>query len=161
MVDLDLQQDAVDVYSFLASRASAYTPTNECGPGGADPIKMLYAGYEFDQAGWFALVFDRRPDAGHDGEWTSYLDGNMLDRPVWEMAQRRNEDHPIHVRGVDGLVYQLPTGSEFGPLLGQLLVGVLKRAEHDGVFARLPRSEGFKLGLEEFNGSFGWDSELG
>jgi hypothetical protein len=122
---------------------------------------MVYAGYEFDQSGWFALIFDRRPDACHDGEWTSYLEGNMLDRPEWTAAQERNEEHPIRVRGEDGKVSKLPEGSEIGPLIGQMLVGVLQRAETDGVFARLPRAEGFKLGLEEFNGSLGWDSETG
>ena len=107
------------------------------------------------------MVFDRRPDAGHDGEWTSYLDENMLDRPRWAAALEQNEERPIRVRGEDGQVRKLPEGSEIGPLIGQMLVGVLQRAEADGVFGRLPRAEGFKLGLEEFNGSLGWDSQTG
>ena len=78
-MDLDLQRDAADVYDYVASRASAYAPASDHGPGGTGPVKMVYAGYEFDQAGWFALIFDRRMDAGHDGEWTVYLDENMLD----------------------------------------------------------------------------------
>ncbi len=160
-MDLDFQQDAADVYAYVASRASAYTPTGDRGPGGAGPVRMVYAGYNFDQSGWFALVFDRRPDAGHDGEWTLYLDGNMLDRPGWVTARERNEEQPIRVRGEEGLVRELPAGSEFGPLIGRMLVGVLQLAERDGVFARLPRADEFKLGLEEFNGSLGWDSQTG
>jgi hypothetical protein len=138
-MDLDFQQDAADVYAYLVARAASYTPAGDHGPGGIGPVKMVYAGYEFDQAGWFALVFDRRPNAAHDGEWTVYLEGNMLDRPKWVTAGVR-------------------CGSKFGPLLGQMLVGVLQRAERDGVFAQLPRADGFRLGIEEFNGSFGWDS---
>src|SRR5262245_45564566 len=107
---------------------------------------MVYAGYEFDQAGWFALIFDRRPDAAHDGTWTSYLDGNMLDRPGW-VATR--------------LIRRVLRGSEFGQRLGRMLVGVLERAEREGVFAGLPQADGFRLGLEEFNGSLGWDSQTG
>jgi hypothetical protein len=158
-LDLDLQKDAADVYAYVVSRASAYTSNGDRGPGGGGPVKMVYAGYEFDQAGWFALVFDRRPDAGHDGEWTLYLDGNMLDRSGWMAARQRNEALPIQVRGEDGLVREVPAGSEFGPLIGQVLVGVLQRAERDGVFARLLLADGFRLGLEEFNGSLGWDSQ--
>jgi hypothetical protein len=160
-VDLDLQQDAADVYAYVASRASAYTPADDRGPGGSGAVKMVYVGYNFDQSGWLALVFDRRPDAGHDGTWTLYLEGNRLDRPRWVVARERNEEWPIQVRGEDGVVRDLPAGTHFGWLLGRLLVGVLRRAERDGVFARLPRADGFRLGLEEFNGSLGWDSHTG
>ena len=160
-MDLDLQQDAADVYEYVVSRASAYMPTGDRGPGGDGPVKMVYAGYNFDQSGWFALIFDRRTHAGHDGEWTLYLDGNMLDRPGWVTARERNEELPIQVRGEDGQVRELPPGSHFGQLLGRMLVGVLQRAERDGMFVRLPRADGFRLGLEEFNGSLGWDSQTG
>jgi hypothetical protein len=103
---------------------------------------MVYAGYEFDPSGWFALIFDRRPNACHDGEWTSYLEHNMLERPHWV------------TEGALG-------GKKFALFLGKMLVDVLRRANSDGVFATLPRSGDFRLGLEEFNGSFGWDSEFG
>jgi hypothetical protein len=160
-LDLDLQQDAADVYAYVASRVTAYSPDGDRGPGGSGLVKMVYAGYEFDQAGWFALVFDRRPDAGHDGEWTLYLHGNMLSRPGWLKARERNEAWPIEVRREDGSVRKMPPRSEFSQLLGQMLVGVLQRAERDGLFACLPRAAGFWLGLEEFNGSLGWDSHRG
>lgn len=160
-MDLDLQQDAADVYAYISSRALAFNPTSDHGPGGTAQVKMVYAGYEFDQAGWFALIFDRRLDAGHDGEWTLYLDDNMLDRPTWAAACERNCELPIRIRGEDGMVRDLPAETEFGPLIGRMLVGVLQRAERDGVFARLPRADGFLLGLEEFNGSLGWDSQMG
>lgn len=149
------------MYAYVASRTSNYTPSGDRGPGGVGPVKMVYAGYCFDQSGWFALIFDRRPNAGHDGEWTLHLDGNMLDRPGWAAAGERNERQPIRVRGEDGLIQELPAGSDVGRLLGRMVVGVLQRAERDGVFDRLPRANGFKLGMEEFNGSLGWDSQTG
>lgn len=160
-VDIDLQQDAADAYAFVVSRAAAYKPAGDRGPGGQGPVKMVYAGYEFAQTGWFALIFDRRPNAGHDGEWTRYLEGNILDRPKWVTAQMKNEEKPIQVRGEDGSVTAVPAGSAVGPMLGRMLVGVLQRAEREGAFAHLPRADGFKLGLEEINGTLGWDSETG
>ncbi len=158
-VDLDLQQDAADVYASVVSRVSAYAPDTDRGPGGTGPVKMVYAGYEFDQAGWFVLVFDRRADAAHDGEWTRFIDGNMLERPHWVRAARRNSAKTIKVRAEDGRVERVPMNS-FGPLIGRMLVGVLQRAERDGAFAHLPKADEFHLGIEEFNGSFGWDSKL-
>ena len=121
---------------------------------------MIYAGFEFAQAGWFALVFDRRPDAGHDGEWSRFLDGNLLDRPEWAESYERNAERPIWVRG-ERAGPIAPSGTEFGPLVGHMLVGVLELAEREGLFDRLPCGDGFRLGVEEFNGSFGWDSQTG
>jgi hypothetical protein len=141
-VFLDLKKDATAVYSYVVSRVSKYTPGSDRGPGGNGPIHMIYAGYEFDQAGWFALVFDRRADAGHDGEWTCYLEENILARPHWAQAAA------LCVEG-------------FSRPLGEMLVDVLQRAERDGVFAKLPLTTGYRMGVEELNGSFGWDSQTG
>ena len=139
---LDLKKDAAAVYSYVVSCVSKYTPRSDRGPGGDGAIHMIYGGYEFDQTGWFALIFDRRPDAGHDGEWTCYLDENMLERPHWVKAAA------LSVEG-------------FSQPLGEMLVDVLQRAERDGVFAKLPLAAGYRMGIEEFNGSFGWDSQTG
>jgi hypothetical protein len=152
-VSLDLGENAAEVYDYVISRVSKHTLrggesitvlirkgtvpfssnenwdspplvhspilTGDSGPGGTNPIYMIYAGYEFHQAGWFALVFDRRPDAGHDGEWTRYLENNMLERPHWVSAA-------------------VLSGDKFSRSLGEMLMGVLKRAERDGVFSTLP-----------------------
>jgi hypothetical protein len=160
-MDLDLRKDSTEIYEYVVARASSYQPSTHPGPGESEPIKMIYAGYEFDQRGWFALIFDRRPDAAHDGEWTGYLDGNMLERPSWTVARERNDERPIQVRTVDGSTKAFPPGTEFGPLIGRMLVEVLQRAEREGVFSRLPRANELELGLEEFNGSLGWSSLTG
>jgi hypothetical protein len=158
---LDLRAEAADIHDYITSRVAVFDPRANAGPGEAQAVTMVSAGFEYDQSGWFALVFDRRPDAGHDGEWTLYLEGNTLDRPQWVAARERNEEYPIRARGEDGVIRELPPGSHFGWLLGRMLVGVLQQAERDGLFARLPHAERFRLGLEEFHGSLGWDSETG
>jgi hypothetical protein len=160
-VALDLQQDAADVYAFVADHAAAFTPKGDHGPGDSGPVKMIYGGFEFEQEGWFALVFDRRPDAAHDGEWTAHLEGNMLDRPEWAAAWELNQSEPISIRGADGVDLDLPAETDFGPLIGRMLVEVLQRAEQDGLFANLPRGDELELGLEDFNGSLGWSSRSG
>jgi hypothetical protein len=139
---LDLKKEAAEGYDYVVSRVTRYSSTSDRGPGSDGPIQMIYAGYEFEQAGWFALVFDHRLDARHDGEWTCYLEGNRLDRPHWVRAA---------VLG----------GDSFSRSLGEMLVDVLRRAERDGVFSKLPLAVGYRMGMEEFNGSFGWDSQTG
>ena len=141
-MSFDIKTDAVDIYEYIVSRASNYTPTIDIGPGGNRPIQMIYAGYEFDQEGWFALIFDRRSDAAHDGEWTRYLRENTLERPHWARTALR-------------------AGKSFSRSLGEMIVDVLRRAERDGVFSGLPLAIGYWMGIEEFNGSFGWDSQTG
>jgi hypothetical protein len=158
---LDLESEAADIRNYILTRVAEFDPRTNVGPGRDAPIKMAYAGYEFEQAGWFGLVFDRRPDAEHDGEWTMFLEGNMLDRPRWAAARMVIEKRPIQLRGADGRIRDVSDWTELGRLLGRMLVDVLKGAESDGVFTRLPRAEGFHLGLEEFNGLLGWDSQEG
>jgi len=139
---LDLRKDAAEIYDYVVARVSKYTHARNNGPGDTSAIHMIYAGYEFDQAGWFALVFDRRPNPGHDGEWTRYLENNLLERPHWVRAA-------------------VLSGDEFSRCLGEMLVGVLQRAERDGVYSTLPLAIDYRFGLEEFNGSLGWDSRTG
>lgn len=162
-MDLDFKTDADDLFNYMVSRTEFYEPDDKQGPGKInDPVSMAYAGYEFDQAGWFVLVFDRRPEAAHDGEWTRYIDkAPMLERKNWVVARDKNESRAIKVRGEDGKITEWPAGSNFGQLLGRMIVEVLQRAEREREFTRLPLAEGFRLGLEEFNGSLGWDSKTG
>src|SRR5262249_31951839 len=142
---LDLESEASDIRNYILTRVAEFNPNTNVGPGKDAPIKMVYAGYEFDEAGWFALVFDRRPDAAHDGEWTRFLEGNTLERPRWALARQVMERRPIQTRDEDGRVREVSNWTDLGPLLGRMMVGVLQGAEREGVFASLPLVDGFRL----------------
>jgi len=154
---LDLKTEAADIRSYIVSRVAAFDPNANDGPGGPGPIKMVYAGYEFDQAGWFVLVFETRPNAAHDGEWTSHIENNCFARPQWVTA---GKTAPISIRNLGGKVRKLHAASQLGILLRELIQQVMLQLRDEGVFASLPLLPNWELDLEEFNGSYGWSSSM-
>jgi hypothetical protein len=154
-VRLDLRRDYADIYAHLADRVRGFDPAggNVLGPPG--PVRMVEVGYEYAQAGWVVVAFDTRPDAEPDGEWTHLItEENMLDRPHW--LQAGEADGPITVVRLDGTEVELPEDTELDEVLGEMIKAVLLKARSDGVFAGLPKAAGCELGVECFDGGYGW-----
>ncbi len=155
-MQLDLRRDFADIYDYLADRVRGFDPAVGGGLGDPGPIKMIEVGFEYSQAGWIIVVFDTRPDAEPDGEWTSLIEGNAFDRPLWLAAGEANMDGPITLVGLDGESTVLPEGTELAEPLGELVKAVLMKARADGLFAALPKAAGCELGVEHFGGAYGW-----
>src|SRR5687767_6127143 len=84
---VDLRKDYKAVSKHLHQRVRDYPKHINLGPGeDEDPISNITLGYQFDQAGWVALVFDTRPKAGQDGEdgeWQAYIQETAQDFHHW------------------------------------------------------------------------------
>jgi hypothetical protein len=106
---LDLRKDFADIYRFVAERVGSFDPATNDGPGKGKRVKRIDFGYQFDQAGWVALVFDTRRDAQPDGRWNAHIPGNWLERPKWRAAAEANEDESFAFTLPDG------TGREISP----------------------------------------------
>ena len=158
MKRLDLRKDFADIYRFVSERVESFDPATNDGPGKGKRVARIDLGYQFDQAGWVALVFDTRRGAEPDGQWNAHIVGNWLERPKWLAAAEANEDQPILFIMPDGTRREIPPGSydEFATILGDLLKGVVLKARSDGVLAELPRSPRCELGVEEHDGRYGW-----
>ena len=132
---LDLRTDFQDIYSYLIQRVRTFDPSANAGPGdGASPISQIDFGYQCDQAGWVALVFDTRPDAEPDGEWNSYIEANILERPHWQAAYEALETEPVEIIFLDGITDIATSDSNeeaymaiFGDLLKNVLEGARRR----------------------------------
>jgi hypothetical protein len=165
MKRLDLRKDFADIYRYISRRVESFDSANNDGPGQGTHVTQINLGYQYDQAGWVALVFDTRPDAEPDGQWNAHIVGNWLQRPKWLSAAEANEDQSVMLIMPDGSQHEIPPESdeEFATILGELLKSVLLKARSDGVFASLPRSPRCELGVEEHDGRFGWpiDEERG
>ena len=103
---LDLTKDQRKIRRYIKQRIKEYAVYENNGPGDdEDPIQLVTMGYYLEQTGYFALVFDTRPDADSDGEWTVYIDDDvtMLHFPKWcSMLEAWCEGTPIDL--------VLPTG---------------------------------------------------
>lgn len=155
-MQLDLRKDFADSYLYVVDRVRHFDPKTHEGLGGPGNIKMIELGYEFAQGGWVVLVFDTRPDAEPDGEWTLYIQGNELEMPHWPQACEANMEGPITLLMPDGSETDLPADTELAIPLGEMLKAVLLKARADGVFALLPKAANCELGVENLDGYYGW-----
>jgi len=157
---LDLREDFKDIYSYLVDRVRTYDPSKNHGPGpGNSPISQIEIGYQYDQAGWVALVFDTRPDAKPDGEWNSYIEQNIFDRPHWQEAFESLETEPLEIVLPEGSTREISDDTdevECAAIFGELLKKVLLKARDDGVLKSLPRIKDCHMGVEEQDGHYGW-----
>ena len=153
---LDLRREFADLYAHLAERVRGFDPTTNDGPGDPGPVKMIEVGFEYSQAGWVVVVFDTRPDAEPDGEWTMHIEGNDFERPNWQVAGEVLQERPITLIQLDGTEVELPADTELAEPLGDLIRAVLLQARSDRLFDGLPKAAGCELGVEHHEGAFGW-----
>jgi hypothetical protein len=153
---LDLRKDFDNIFAHLADRLRDFDPNTNSGLGGPGKVKMILLGYEYAQTGWVVLVFDTRPDAEPDGEWTSEIEGHELKMRHWRKASDANMEQSISLVLPDGSKSILPANADLATPLGDLLKGVLLKARADGLFAELPKVAGCELVVEHFDGDYGW-----
>jgi hypothetical protein len=153
---LDLRRDFTEIYAHLVELVRVFNPSggNVLGDGG--PLKMVEVGFEYSQTGWVVIVFDTRPNAEPDGEWTALIEDNKLERPNWLQAGEAIIDGPITVIRLDGSKAKLSAGTELAQIFGEVLKAVVLKARANGVFMRLPKAPGCELGVEHFSGAYAW-----
>lgn len=86
---LNLQTDARKLRKYIERRIKDYPVYENLGPGeDDDPIALITVGFYAEQGGYVNLVFDTRPKAEVDGEWTVHIDNetNTLPFPKWFAA---------------------------------------------------------------------------
>jgi hypothetical protein len=156
---LDLRRDFDEILAHLVDRARSFLANNAKQPDGV-LIHLIEAGFEASQTGWFVLVFDTRPNAHPDGQWTTEIDRLKLDRTNWAKAQTAAMRGPISVINADERETTLAEGAGLGELIGELIRTVLLKAQHDGIFAQLPISRNCKMHIEDFDGEYDWSKSV-
>ena len=158
MAQLDLRQDFEEVLAFVRERVRSFNPKTNDGPGKGKLVARIDVGYQCDQAGWVALIFDTRAKAEPDGSWNSHITANTLERPDWLSAFETLGEKGITIVLSDAKEKKLRKESfdQLTTILGELLRDVLIRARADGVFADLPKAARCEMGVEEHDGAYGW-----
>lgn len=156
MHTLHLAKDCREVLAHLRRRVKDYTVYINPGPGeDEDDITLITLGYCFEQYGWYALVFDTRPEAAIDGEWQEYIEETRVEKQVWCM----DDVHRVEIKHYDP-AWREPkraiSDQYMANLYGQLLKKVLVEANDAGLFQTLPLAAGCVLCIEEFEGRYGW-----
>src|SRR5262249_13617679 len=153
---LDLRKDFKDLYSYVVRRVRAFDLATNDGPGdGKSPVSQIDFGFQYDQDGWAALVFDTRPKAEPDGEWNEYIEENVLERPRWQAVFDALRKGPVDFTLPDGTTQNIKSdsgGKRCAKIFGDLLKSVLLKAREDGVFQSLLKAKRCHLGVEEHDG---------
>ena len=118
------------------------------------PIQI---GYEYQWDGWAVAVFDTRPGAMPDGEWSLHIEANALQMPQWSKALFEWEG-PLEVTLHNGEAHSLPAVDEDWCVekVGEMLVAVLKKCLDEGLFRKLPLASPCHMGVEHSDGAWGW-----
>ena len=167
---IDLRKDYKAISKHVAQRVRDYDKYVNIGPGeDEDPVSQITLGYQFDQAGWVALVFDTRPNAGRegeDGEWQKYINETAQDFHHWFEAIDPLLQAYVDEVECEPLVIILHTGTkvtvesyddeEIAKHIGEMLWQVLVDARESGLFARLPLAKQCLMGVSEHDGNYGW-----
>lgn len=171
-MQLNLKKDAEKAKQYIHQRISDYSPDENHGPGEpGDPIKLITVGYYAEQEGYMNLVFDTRPTAQVDGEWTIYIeDTNYFDFPDWcewyeEVAMGRPGSVIFHDGTETTLQFDLADEEELlhedqmgelNAVFGNMLKSVIDELKAEKSFEKLPLAPDAFLVIEEFDGNYFW-----
>lgn len=156
MRTLNLTKDYKELISHLKRRIKDYPVYVNAGPGkDADEISLITLGFSFEQSGWYALIFDTRPNATLDGHWQDFIEENCVEKKVWCM----DDVDSVDIKHYDPKWREPKTALDdryIAKLFGKLLKEVLVEAKTTGLFDSLPLAKSCALCVEEHEGRYGW-----
>ena len=165
-MQLDLRKAARLIRKQITQRVRDYPLYINEGPGRDEAsIQQITIGYQFDQSGWLAIIFDTRPQAKNDGEWNSYIEPNAIEFDEWHRAfsDLVENGSPINLILPDGTKRKLGKGTtveQVAESIGITIRDALLQARDNGVFAGLPLAPNCSYVVEEHEGYFGWSDQV-
>jgi hypothetical protein len=158
-MNINLQSDAADVQKLVRDALSRYAQSAARVPEPVRKHKLLSAielTFSYDEGAHVALNLDTRETYHPDGTWTK-PNAAVLDRPTWEALAQA--EHPVEFILPDGSTRTVPPDidePDYAALFGDLLKAVLLALKAEGAFANLPRHPRCELGVQDFEGHYGW-----
>lgn len=175
MIRHDFRPDAMALLSYIEQRVTQFDPDDNDAPGeNGNGISLVQVGFEHEQSGYVALVFDTRPDAEPDGEWTMHIESerNWIQFPRWGEVTMESFDKvhggqadaaKIEFLTFDGSTTQFdPTRGnayDYAAIFGDLIKKVVLAARDTGIFAKLPVTGDCQIVIEMINGLFIWPDD--
>ena len=158
-MNLDLRKDRRSLLKHIKERVREYPIYVNEGPGeDEDPIMQITLGYQFDQAGWVAMVIDTRTDAAVDGVWQNYIEENEQELPLWcnVYEELYENEGTVDLISPDGSKDSLAADDNLAEVIGEVLRDLLVACRDDGLFGKLPLAANLRLTVEEHEGQYCW-----
>lgn len=154
---IDIREDVPELLDYVRRRVDEHV-AQAANARKLPPVTRIDFGFEIGQANWVALVFDTRPDAEPDGEWTGKIDDVMLQRPNWPLWHEFPEDANVSFIDLSGKEVDVMDNPDeiICNIIGEAMKHVLLTAREQGVFNKLPKAEKCELSVENLEGFYGW-----
>jgi hypothetical protein len=155
---IDIRKDVPDFLAYIKKRVAQHLAATKKQKR-PKPVSMIEFGFEFGQGNELWLVFDTRPNAQPDGEWTGQIDRiKGLKRPKWPLWVDLPDGEDvffIDLKGKKVNVMRNPD-EKICTIVGEAMKHALLTARDQGMFGPLLMAEGCELGVENMEGYYGW-----
>jgi hypothetical protein len=154
MKTFDIRDDLPDFHKYVQARVKQQLKVSPK----TLPVRRIDFGFSLGQANWVALVFDTRKDAAPDGEWSSWIDDILLERPKWPALNSIPDK--FFMIGLDGKKRDVMKDKDpdrlMHAIIGDALKHTLIMARDEAVFKPLLKAPKCELGVEHLDGYYGW-----
>lgn len=158
LFSLDLRKDWFGIFDYIKEQVQLFLQNAEVDKAAGKLVSHIECGFECSQAGWVMIYFDTRPEAYNDGHWTLFVEKFATERAHWRKAAAANMRGTVRIVGHDGTETVITKDSEVNlcDCIGLMLKAAMLHARDQGLFRPLPLTPTCSLGVENFNGEFGW-----
>ena len=153
---VDLRQELPELMEYVKRRVDEHVAKSQTKK--LKPVKMIELGFELGQDNWVALVFDTRPDAEPDGEWSRGINRILLRRPKWPILHKLPDDAKMFFIDLSGKKIDVSDDGDEDAcdVVGETLKHLLLTAREQRVFDKLLKADRCELGVEHLDGCYGW-----
>jgi hypothetical protein len=155
---VDIRNDIPDFLAYIRRRVAAHLAASKKLKR-PKKVGRIDFGFEFGQGNELWLVFDTRPDAEPDGQWTSQIEKiKSLPRPEWPIWHELPDDEVVFFINKDGKKINVMSNpdTKVCKIVGEAMKYALIEAREAGEFQRLPKATRCELGVENMEGYYGW-----
>lgn len=155
---VDIRKDVPDFLAYIRERVANHVAASKKSKK-SEPVTRIDFGFEFGQGNELWLVFDTRPDAEPDGQWTMQC-GKIreLKRPDWPIWHELPDDEIVYFINLKGKKVNVMDNpdEQICEIVGDAMKHALLTARDEGAFNSLTRAERCELGVENMEGFYGW-----
>lgn len=155
---IDIRQDVPDFVAYIRKRVAEQVATSRKLKKPKQVTRIDF-GFEFGQGNELWLVFDTRPNAEPDGEWTMQVDKVApLARSNWPIWHELPDDEIVFFIDLNGEKVNVMKSPDkkICKIVGDAMKHALIEARKDGVFEQLPKAERCEMSVENMEGYYGW-----
>ena len=155
---IDIRHDLPDFMAYIRQRVAEQVSASKKLKR-PKLVSRIDFGFEFGQGNELWLVFDTRPDAEPDGQWTLQA-GKVteLKRPNWPIWDEVPNDEVVYFIDLKGKKVNVMKNPDekICRIVGDAMKHALTAAREEGVFDALPKAERCEMGVENMEGFYGW-----